>query len=107
MDLRTQMITFLEHVFRKVTKEIGQEIGNDRTKTITTIPALEVCDRTGTLLGVTDWWLVSAEFAKAARKLGEPVVETPYGLAWGKRTRTKHMLAFDPTVEAIFAIMRI
>jgi hypothetical protein len=106
MDLRTQLITFLDHVSKKVTKEMGQEIAS-RTISATTIPGLEVCDRTGTLFDVVDWWLVSAEFAKAARKLGEPVVETPFGLVWGKRTETEHMLVFDPTVEAIFAIMRI
>lgn len=100
MDLRTQMITFLNHVFRKISKEMGKGIAN-RTISATTTPGLEACDRNGTLFDMVDWWLVPAEFAEHARQLAEIVVDTRLGLLWGQTVPTVFMLLFPPEMLEI------
>lgn len=58
----------------------------------------------GDEINVYEWWLVSQDFAYAAKKAGEVIVETPFGTIWGRQT-TGQRISLDLNVQDIFKAM--
>lgn len=55
-------------------------------------------------VNVFEWWQVSGEFAAVALKAGEVIVETPFGIIWGRQT-CGQLIAQDLNVQDIFRAM--
>ena len=53
-------------------------------------------------LTVYEWYSVSADFAYRAKVAGEVIVETPFGIIWGRQT-TGLALSYDPVVQEIIS----
>lgn len=51
---------------------------------------------------VFEWYSVSADFTYRAKIAGEVVVETPFGIIWGRQT-TGLALSYDPVVQEIIS----
>jgi len=47
--------------------------------------ASDAASENGLKLTVHEWWLVSNDFAYAAKEEGEIIVDTPFGAIWGRQ----------------------
>lgn len=54
----------------------------------------------GREITVHEWWLVSNDFAYAAKQEGEIIVDTPFGAIWGRQYNGP-LIAMDLCVESI------
>jgi len=54
----------------------------------------------GREITVYEWWLVSNDFAYAAKEEGEIIVDTPFGAIWGRQYNGP-LIAMDLCVESI------
>jgi hypothetical protein len=66
----------------------------------------EAIDKYGDPIEIFEWWTVSDDFAFRAEKVGEIIVETPFGIIWGRQT-TGMALVYDPIVKGILQRMPV
>jgi hypothetical protein len=96
------------HVYTEVSDQVLREY-DGRTVVATSIEKAVTETARSTTPGwdevnVFEWWVVSNEFAAAARAAGEVIVDTPFGIIWGRQT-CGQLISQDLNVQAIFQDM--
>ena len=61
-------------------------------------------DTDGDDITIYEWWLVTRDFAYAARNMDKVIVETPFGTIWGRQT-TGQRISQDFNVKDILKAM--
>ncbi len=92
------------HILYSMTKQVLREL-EERTFVADDIAeATSGTDAEGDAINVYEWWLVSEDFASAAKTAGEVIVETPFGTIWGRQT-TGQRISVDLNVQDILKSM--
>lgn len=86
----------LYNMTRQVLREI--EMGTDVAEEIEEM--INYKSTEGRTIDVKEWWLVSNDFGYAARALGDVVVDTPFGVIWGREV-TGRLMVLDAGLDSI------
>ncbi|MCB2216957.1 MAG: hypothetical protein KQH59_12885 [Desulfobulbaceae bacterium] len=87
------------HIHAYVSGQVDRELAAQSAVAESLLAAMSqaVDDEDGDPPTVYEWWTVSEEFAMQAELLGEVIVETPFGVVWGRQT-TGIGLGYDAIV---------
>ena len=108
MDYQRLNTVVNAHIYTEVSDQILQEY-SDKTLVAAAIEkAVTETARSTTPdwedVSIFEWWAVSNDFAAVARKAGEVIVETPFGIIWGRQT-CGQLISQDINVQEIFKSM--
>jgi len=104
MDAQAYNALVKTHVLYNMTNQVMREfreqtdVGDEIIDFVNI--ASETASEKGHKLTVYEWWLVSNDFAYAAKDEGEIIVDTPFGAIWG-RQHNGPLIAMDLCVESI------
>jgi hypothetical protein len=74
------------HILYDMSQQVTRELEAQTSVADDIAEAANGTNSEGDEIEVFQWWLVSQDFAYAAKKAGEVIVETPFGTLWGRQT---------------------
>ncbi len=92
------------HILYSMTKQVLRELEEHTFVADDIAEATSGTDAEGDAIIVYEWWLVSEDFASAAKTAGEVIVETPFGTIWGRQTCGQPVYQ-DLNVQDIFTAL--